>query len=83
MKKIIAIIVVIFVSLLITTSGCLDSKNDNEKEEIFRDLQVLRNVGLVEPIEAEHMYYAAISSKACGLTTLGKYYWRLVSQQKI
>lgn len=57
--------------------------HDNEKEDIFRDLQVLRNVGLVEPIEAEHMYYAAINSKACGLTTLGKYYWRLVSQKKI
>lgn len=57
--------------------------HDIEKEVIFRDLQTLRNVGLVEPIEAEHMYHAAMNSKACGLTTLGKYYWRLVNQKKI
>ena len=57
--------------------------HDSDKEGIFRDLQAFRNTGLVEPIGAQHMYYAAIHSKACGLTTLGKYYWRLVSQNKI
>lgn len=57
--------------------------HDSDKEEIFRDLQAFRNTGLVEPIGAQHMYYAAINSKSCGLTTLGKYYWRLVNQNKI
>lgn len=57
--------------------------HNSEKEEIFRHLQKFRDVGLVEPIGAEHMYHAAINSKACGLTTLGKYYWRLVNENKI
>jgi len=54
-----------------------------EKENIFRDLQKFRDAGLVEPCGTEHMYYAAVQSKACGLTTLGKYYWRLVKENKI
>jgi len=57
--------------------------HDKAKEIKFRDLQKFRNVGLVEPIGAEHMYHAAMQSKACGLTTLGKYYWRLVKDNKI
>lgn len=57
--------------------------HDEEKESIFRDLQKFRNAGLVEPIGAEHMYHAAVQNKACGLTTLGKYYWRLVKDNKI
>ena len=54
-----------------------------EMEDIFRDLIILNNLGLVEPIDAEKMHDAAIHSKACGLTTLGKYYWRLVNENKI
>jgi hypothetical protein len=57
--------------------------HDAEKEKIFRDLQKFRDCGLVEPIGSDHMYYAAIQSKTCGLTTLGKYYWRLVRENKI
>lgn len=57
--------------------------HDEEKEKIFRQLQRFRNCGLVEPIGEEHMYYAAMNSKACGLTSLGKYYWRLVNEKKI
>jgi DNA gyrase subunit A len=54
-----------------------------DKEEIFKDLLRLRNVGLVEPIGEEHMYHAAIHSRSCALTSLGKYYWRLVNEKKI
>jgi len=57
--------------------------HNEDKEADFRDLQRLRNAGLVEPLGAEHMYHAAVQSKECGLTTLGKYYWRLVSEGKI
>lgn len=57
--------------------------HDKTKEQIFRDLLKLRNAGLVEPIDAEHMYYASIRSKSCGLTMLGRYYWRLVKEDKI
>jgi hypothetical protein len=57
--------------------------HNEEKEEVFRDLLKLKNVGLVEPLEEEHMYHAAIKSKSCSLTSLGKYYWRLVNENKI
>jgi hypothetical protein len=57
--------------------------HNEQREEMFRNLQKFRNAGLVQPIGAEHMYYAAVESKACGLTTLGKYYWRLVNEKKI
>ena len=57
--------------------------HDEDKERIFRHLQSLRYAGLVEPKGALHMYHAAIQSKACALTTLGKYYWRLVKEGKL
>jgi len=57
--------------------------HDISKEAAFRDLLKFRHVGLVEPIGEEHMYFAAINSKACALTSFGKYYWRLVSENKI
>lgn len=57
--------------------------HDEDKEKIFRNLQKFRDAGLVEPVGAEHMYHAAIQTKACRLTTLGRYYWRLVNEGKI
>lgn len=57
--------------------------HNKEKEEVFRELLKLKNVGLVEPLGEEHMYHAAIKSKSCSLTSLGKYYWRLVNENKI
>jgi len=56
---------------------------DKVKSLIFKDLQQLEGVGLVVPVDEEHMYYAAINSKACRLTALGRHYWRLVSEGKI
>lgn len=56
----------------------------NEKNvRVFKDLQKLESVGLVQPIDEEHMYYAAMHSKSCKLTPLGKHFWYLVSQGKI
>ncbi len=57
--------------------------HDSQKEKIFRDLQRLVPAGLVEPIGEDHMYHAAANSKSCALTSLGKYYWRLVNENKI
>ncbi len=57
------------------------SKEENVK--ILKDLQKFERVGLVIPIGEEHMYYAAINSKSCKLTTLGHQYWRLVKEGKI
>jgi hypothetical protein len=57
--------------------------HDDAKEACFADLVKYRHAGLVEPVGEEHMYYAAINSKTCRLTLLGRYYWRLVSEKKL
>ena len=56
---------------------------------IFKDLQALNRVGLVSPncddlpIEEQHMYFAAMESKSCKLTPIGKFYWQLANDNKI
>ncbi|MEW6411870.1 MAG: caspase family protein [Candidatus Zixiibacteriota bacterium] len=57
--------------------------HDECKEKIFGYLQKFRDAGLVKPVGAEHLYHAAMQNKACQLTTLGRYYWRLVHEKKI
>jgi hypothetical protein len=54
-----------------------------EKEAVFRDLIQLRYAGLVEPVGEKTMYHAARNSRACELTRLGRYYWRLVKGDRI
>ena len=54
---------------------------DNVK--VFKELQKLQGVGLVVPVDAEFMYFAAINSKSCRLTALGYQYWRLVNEKKL
>ncbi|KQK26088.1 peptidase C14 [Chryseobacterium aquaticum] len=56
---------------------------DEKNVLIFKDLQKLEGVGLVVPIGEEHMYYAAMKSKSCKLTSLGHHYWRLVNEGRI
>lgn len=51
--------------------------------KIFKDLQKFQSVGLVIPVDAEFMYFAAINSKSCRLTALGYQYWRLVNEKKL
>ena len=51
--------------------------------KIFKDLQKFQSVGLVIPVEAEFMYFAAINSKSCRLSALGYQYWRLVNEKKL
>lgn len=48
----------------------------------FAILQELNSVGLVRPVGASkpHMYHAAMESKGCVLTTLGRHYWGLVQR---
>lgn len=53
---------------------------DPRKEAIFADLQRLRDARLVVPVDAPHMFAAAINSKSCRLTPLGKFYWRLAKE---
>lgn len=54
---------------------------DNAK--IFKDLQKMVSVGLVKPVDEEHMFFAALHSKSCMLTALGAQYWKIVKSKKI
>ena len=54
-----------------------------ENTEKLAVLQQYEGAGLVRPLGADHMYYAAMQSKACCLTELGKQYWRLISSEMI
>lgn len=56
---------------------------DENNVKIFSDLQKLEGVGLVIPCNEEHMYFAAMHSQFCKLTTAGRHYWRLVKENKI
>lgn len=51
--------------------------------KIFSDLQKLEGVGLVVPCCEEHMYFAAMKSKSCKLTSIGQHYWRLIKEDII
>lgn len=54
-----------------------------ENVAVFKELQKYQSVGLVVPVNAPYMYFAAMESKSCRLTALGYHYWRLVKQKKI
>jgi len=54
---------------------------DNAK--IFKDLQKMVSVGLVKPVDEEHMYFAAMNRKSCKLTALGAQYWKIVDLKRI
>lgn len=56
---------------------------DKEKEAIFSFLQKCRANNVVEPIDEEHMYWAAMHSTGCRLTAVGKLYWRMVTKNKV
>jgi hypothetical protein len=54
-----------------------------ENVSIFKELQTCNRHGLVVPVDAEHMYYAAINSKSCRLTALGAHFRNLSSLGRI
>jgi len=60
-----------------------DKKHNGEHEKIFKQLQKCRDAKLIIPVGEEHLYYAAIHSKSCQLTHLGKYYWRLANEGRL
>ncbi len=53
---------------------------DPEHTDTFRVLQSYAKVNLVRPVDAPHMWHAAMGSKSCELTVLGQHYWNLVNQ---
>lgn len=59
------------------------SNPDPVKVAILKDLQKFERVGLVVPVDEEHMYFAAMNSKSCRLTAYGNHYWHLVKDKKV
>lgn len=55
---------------------------DDKNTAIFKDLQLYESAGLIEPVDAEHMYFAAMESKSCKLTALGLHYWKLSKDRR-
>jgi len=53
---------------------------DPARNAVFRVLQNYVRVGLVRPVDAPHMWHAAMHSKSCQLTVLGEYYRKLVAE---
>ena len=59
-----------------------DSPNPSNTA-IFSILQKFNRVNLLVPVDAPHMYHAAMESKSCKLTVLGEHYRRLVENERI
>lgn len=57
--------------------------SDSDNVKIMKNLQKMESVGLIKPVDEEHMYFAAMNSKSCKLTSLGYHYWTLVKKGKI
>jgi hypothetical protein len=58
-------------------------EHDPKHSKIFAGLQRCVAAKLVEPVDAEHMYFAAMNSKGCRLTPLGKHYRRMAKLEQI
>lgn len=56
---------------------------DPEHTEIFAILQRYNRLNLLVPVGADHMWNAAMESKACRLTALGEHYRRLAERNRI
>ena len=56
---------------------------EKDKTEVFAILQKYNRVNLLVPVDAAHMYHAAMEKKSCRLTVLGEHYRRLVEKKRI
>lgn len=54
-----------------------------EHVKIFKQLQKCRDAKLVEAVDAEFLYFAAVNEKKCRLTALGKRYWQLAKENRL
>lgn len=54
-----------------------------ENEAIFGQLQRCANSKLIEPVGAEHMYFAAMQNEGCRLTPLGRRYRYLAADGRL
>ena len=56
-----------------------EQKERNEQNEvIFEEFRKFASLGLLEAVGEKYLYWAAVHSKACRLTSLGRHYWQLV-----
>ena len=55
----------------------------HDHTEVFRVLQKYNRLNLLVPVDAPHMWHAAMNSKACKLTALGEHYRRLAAEKLI
>lgn len=63
---------------------CLSGLPANPAHEAtFAKLQQCASAKLVEPVDADHMYFAAMESKGCRLTALGRHYHHLAGRDLI
>lgn len=62
-------------------AGMPDPIPENTRK--FSILQKYNRLNLVTPVDAPHMWNAAMESKACKLTALGEHYRRLVEKSRI
>jgi len=60
--------------------AAFDNQTLKNNRDIFAQLQLCNRHGLVEPVGAKHMYFAAMESKSCHLSPLGRFY-RNLSQE--
>lgn len=56
---------------------------DPQKVEKFKVLQRYNRLNLLVPVDAPHMWHAAMNYKACQLTALGQHYHRLVANKRL
>ncbi len=60
-----------------------DPSAEPAKVAAFKELQKMQAVGLVVPVGAEYMYFAAMESRSCRLTAMGHQYWRLAKEGRL
>jgi len=56
---------------------------DNEHVKLMMLLQKCNRNSLIVPWKCEDMYFAAMESKGCKLTQLGKHYWNMIKGEII
>jgi len=56
---------------------------DEENNRKFAILQKYNRINLVVPVNAPHMWHAAMQSESCKLTILGEHYWNLIKEERL
>lgn len=54
-----------------------------EHEAVFKQLQKCASAKLMEPVGADHMFFAAMQSEGCRLTPLGRHYRHMASEDRL